>query len=400
MRSNGTLEDEIALQEAAEAGDVGAQLKYGKMLCGLADRVVIDGSAGEDDAHIVRYCDESTDGIEWLKKAAEAGNSEAAELLAGICDGSVHLPSMVEFYFNEAMRYIKGESCGRDLERAERLLLDSAEGGFVPAQRELAKLCLGLIDKEDSREPVYCADPMHWLKVAAEADDGEAQHLLACIECKGVFNHYPVGDSGFAEGLKWLKERADAGDSVSQCQYGCILIWADSPADMSGVEYLRRSYENGCAQAAFQLGDLYWETRYYWGDEFTPDKKEAIIWFEKAIERGNIPATDRMSRIIYLENRDDFKWDGGEQHSEDYDKLFKYTKIAADADCDFAKMRLAVLYAIGIGVAVDMDKAKSLILEDYCRHQGYCTAEKCLKMVDGEKMTVREALYECRNLID
>ena len=180
-----TIEEEVSIAEKAKPGDVDVQLQYGKMLCGLADRVVIDGSGGEDGAHVVRYCDESTDGIAWLQKVAASGNGEASGLLAGIRDGSIYLPSMVEFYFNKAMRYINEE---RDLERAERLLLDSAEAGFAPAQRELAKLGLGLINEE--YRLVYCADPMHWLKVAANTGDGETQYLLCVILCN---NTTPLG---------------------------------------------------------------------------------------------------------------------------------------------------------------------------------------------------------------
>lgn len=176
MENEMTIEEEVSIAEEAQSGNVDVQLQYGKMLCGLADRVVIDGSEGEDGAHVVRYCDESMDGIAWLQKAAWSGSGEAAELLAGIRAGSIHLPSMGEFYFNKAMRCINEE---RDLEHAERLLLDSAEAGFAPAQRELAKLGLGLINKE--YRLVYCADPMHWLKAAACASDGVALHLLGVI---------------------------------------------------------------------------------------------------------------------------------------------------------------------------------------------------------------------------
>lgn len=171
-----TIEEEVSIAEEAQSGAADVQLQYGKMLCGLADRVVIDGSEGDDGVHVVRYCDESTDGIAWLQKAAKSGSGEAAELLEGIRDGSIHLPSMVEFYFNKAMKCINED---RDLERAERLLLDSAEGGYAPAQRELAKLRLGLINKK--YRLVYCAEPMRWLRAAANAGDGEALYLLCGI---------------------------------------------------------------------------------------------------------------------------------------------------------------------------------------------------------------------------
>ena len=79
-----TIEEEVSIAEEAQSGNVDVQLQYGKMLCGLADRVVIDGSEGEDGVHVVRYCDESMDGLSWLQKAANAGDGEALYLLCGI----------------------------------------------------------------------------------------------------------------------------------------------------------------------------------------------------------------------------------------------------------------------------------------------------------------------------
>ena len=79
-----TIEEEVSIAEEAQSGAADVQLQYGKMLCGLSDRVVIDGSEGDDGAHVVRYCDESTAGIAWLQKAAKSGSGEATELLDGI----------------------------------------------------------------------------------------------------------------------------------------------------------------------------------------------------------------------------------------------------------------------------------------------------------------------------
>ena len=386
--------EEAAVAEAAENGNVEAQLQYGKMLCGLADRFV-------DDVHVVRYCDETIDGIAWLTMAAESGNLEANELLKGIRTGEIHLPTRGEYYYAEGMRYIKGDGVVKDLEHAEMMLLDAAESGCIAAQREVAKLCLGLVDTA-YEESLYGTDPKKWLEKAAGSGDGEAQHLLAVMECEGNLNEYPVDDEKFAAGLRWVRERADAGDAVAQCQFGRMLIFAWDFPDMTGLDYLKKSCQNGNAQAAFELGDLH-TIDADWGDpddpnHFEPDCEEGRRWYERAIELGSLGAADTLSDIIYLEERDDFDWDGGERHSEKLDKLFKYTKMAADGGCAYAKVRLAVLYAIGAGIAVDLDKALSLVMDTWISYP-HLAAGKCIKMVCEQNMTIREALYECRNSI-
>ena len=35
------IDEEVRIVESAMSGDVASQLQYGKMLCGLADRVVV-----------------------------------------------------------------------------------------------------------------------------------------------------------------------------------------------------------------------------------------------------------------------------------------------------------------------------------------------------------------------
>ena len=389
------IEEEIAIIEAAMAGDVTAQLQYGKMLCGLADRVVL----GVKGIEVVRYWDISNEGMSWLKSAAESGNTEAVELLRRIKSHEVPIVTEPEYLFKKAMRYISGDDVGKNLEKAAEMLLDAAEVDSKykrprsDVYRELAKLC----SQVTSKCYMFGEDPVHWLGRLAGAGDGETQHMLACVECEGIWNEYPFDDENYSEGFRWLKEQADAGVPELQWQYGNILLWAGSLADLAGLDYLRRSCESGCAAAAYWLG-MFYDHDADWGEGFHPDKREADKWFEKAIEFGSVEAADALSDIIYRQKRDDFKWDGEENHSEDFDKLFKYTKIAADAGYAYAKVRLAVLYAIGIGVAVDAEKALSLIREIYFSYPSYA-AEKCLKMVNEERMTVRKALYECRKLI-
>ncbi len=150
--------------------------------------------------------------------------------------------------------------------------------------------------------------------------------------------------------------------------------------------------------AALELAELNHYAMLDYGELFKPDPNKAVVWYERSARLRNADAVDALSDAIYRENRDVFDWDVGEQHSEVLDKLFEYTKKAADQGYPYAKVRLAVLYAIGIGVAVDPDKALSLVRET-CSSYPHTVAEQCLKMVKERNMTIRDALYECRNYI-
>ena len=202
--------EEVAILDAAERGDVEAQLRYGKILCGLDDRMVA-GFGMEKGIHVVRYWDGTDDGMIWLKKAAESGSVEAANILRGINSGDIHLISEPEYYYNEAMRCIYGEN-ERNLEKGEELLSSAADEGWSPAQRELAKLCMGLIDPRF--KSIYRYDFKKLLENASQKGDAEAQYRLAVLECEEVWQEYPFNDPEYAAGLRWVHDDADRSKPV------------------------------------------------------------------------------------------------------------------------------------------------------------------------------------------
>jgi TPR repeat protein len=138
------------------------------------------------------------------------------------------------------------------------------------------------------------------LRKLAEQGDGKAQHLLATMDLDEDWSYYPINDPNFAAGLEWVRKDADAGNPISQYQYGEILIWAcDIEKTMNkGLEYLKRSCENGYGKAGLELGLLYENSMgFVWDDVFQPDLKEAIKWYKKGAALGNIFAHDRLRRL-------------------------------------------------------------------------------------------------------
>ncbi|MDR5868732.1 tetratricopeptide repeat protein [Halomonas koreensis] len=96
--------------------------------------------AGDTDAmlalyHIYRLMDEGGEGVEWLEKAAEAGNPEAQTRLG------MNIRGGQGWYFLESRR----------LEAAEEWFRKAAEQGYVPAMSDLA----GVLEKQEKPEQAW-----------------------------------------------------------------------------------------------------------------------------------------------------------------------------------------------------------------------------------------------------
>lgn len=400
--------DESAVLEAAERGDAEAQLRYGKMLCGLKGRLVERGFGDDDGVHVVRYWDGTNDGVSWLKKAAKAGNAEARELVRGIEQGDIHLVSEREYCYTEAMRLILER---KDMEKGEELLADAADAGWPPAQRELAKLYLGITDPSyNSDNSDY--DPQELLEKAAKSGDGEAQHRLAMLQCEGDFSCYPYEDKAFKAGLDWVKRSAEEGDVVAQYQYAGICFDRSVENVQDAIAYWKSAYAKGstsvdpnerraAAMAALELADLNDLTEYERGDLFKPNPDEAKIWFEKAAELGNGVAADELGRMHYHAAFEAFlrisRQNGSDEDEALVKRIYEFTKTAAEAGFKNSQMRLAAMYADGMGVECDDGDARRWLL--YAEQSGNHLAHECIDMILKQGMSTKNAIEACRGRI-
>ena len=401
----GKVYDESAVLEAAENGDVEAQLRYGKMLCGLEDRLVERWFGDADGVHAVRYWDGTSDGVSWLKKAAAAGNAEAMGLIEKIKHGDILLVSEAEYCYTEAMRYIVEH---KDIEKGEELLADAADAGWPAAQRELAKLYLGITDPSYKSDKGECAREL--LEKASQSGDGEAQHRLAMIECEGDFSWYPYDDEAFKAGLDWLKRSAEEGDLISKYQYGWICFERSGARD--AIAYWERVYATGstsadprersaAAMAAFALADLNCFTESELGDSFKPTPDEAIKWFEKSVALGDGDAADRLGEMFYKGAFEAFQRISRQQGSDEDKALVKrtyeLTKMAAEAGIPTSQMRIAAMYSDGMGVEDSDMEARSWLLE--AEQSGSPLAHECLDMILKQGMSTKDAIEACRRRI-
>jgi prolyl 4-hydroxylase len=172
-----------SLKQAAEQGHPDAQLQMG-IAC-----LTGDGAPAQD---VVL-------GRQWLSRAAENGQRDAARFLG--------------------MIYLRGMDVEADFEQAERLLQMAAAAGDPEAARELAGFVGGA--RDEHFDP---ARAMALITTAAEGGSARAMaHLGFCLFTGSLADADPV------EGMQWYARAAAAGDGGAMLalaeafEAGCLL---------------------------------------------------------------------------------------------------------------------------------------------------------------------------------
>jgi hypothetical protein len=128
-------------------------------------------------------------------------------------------------------------------------------------------------------------------------------------------------------------------------------VWADFAAGEKA--FVERDFDtawkelyplaqNGDARAMEAVGCMYLD-----GYGVKQDNSQALIWFQKAVEKGNFDANNNLG----------FMYTQGIGVSVDNVKAFQCYLIAAKNDNYMAQATIAALYVAGIGVAADPGKA-------------------------------------------
>jgi TPR repeat protein len=200
------------LLAAAEAGDHGAQYSLGLRL--------YEGSGCAQDL---------AQALVWLRRSA-AGNVAEAQSWLGL------------ILFN-------GE-CGVSVDHnhAARLLKQSAEQGYAPAQYKFGS-CL----YNGTGTPRNPAKAVHVWRLAAEQGDAGAQDFLSTCYTTGEGT---VRDDAAA--VMWARRAADQGHASGMGNLGTLYcLGVGVPKDMRvGVSWLARSAEKGCEEAKLVLDKL------------------------------------------------------------------------------------------------------------------------------------------------
>lgn len=306
-------------RDAAEKGLRPAQLKWGLAL--------MEGRDVEQDI---------VGGETFLRRAALAGDPEAAVLVGDLCLGNGELPpnypEAARWYRRAAEAgdragaralgslYLVGAGVAQDDEEAARWLRASAEAGDQASQVDLANLVFERGGRAEDAGVV--AD---WFRQAAGAGDLTAAFNLGVCLAKGVGVEQNYGQAALwmrraAEGLAeaqymyglmladghgmasdltearaWFVKASDAGFPDAQVALAEMMVKGrGGPAEIpTALNLLEKAAAQGHSGAMFALGALY-----SGGHGLPADRETAQRWFRAAAELGHGQAQLMLGRYL------------------------------------------------------------------------------------------------------
>lgn len=321
---------------AAEGGVNNARAKYGFML--------LNGIGLKQN---------KVEGETWLRRAALAGDPEAAVQVANIyAQGDGDLPPA----FTEAAQWFRlaaeighkgaarslailhltGAGTPRDADEAAKWFRKAAEAGDTIAQSDLAELMRGGRTNPRFTE----AAPVHdWFEKAAEAGDAVAAYNFGVCLAEGV----NLGKDE-ARAAQWFRKAAETVADAAFA-YGVALEMGRGVEkdDMAAREWMTRAAESKLPQALLNLGRMHNA-----GIGGPRDDAAAHDCFMQAAEAGQVLAMFALG-VLY---------GGGHGIEADRTVSLGWYQKAAFAGHGGAALMLGKYLRLGIASPVDMDGAR------------------------------------------
>jgi TPR repeat protein len=333
---------------AAEQGHRSAQAKYGLAL--LLGR-------GTDK--------EPVNGESWLRRAALAGDAEAAALVGDLyARGGDLPPNYLEaaLWYRRAadaghrvaaralgLLYLTGAGVARDADEAAAWFRVAAERGDTVAQADLGNLALRGVNT--AREATQTPE---WFRAAAEQGDVTAAFNLAVCLLEGVGTaRDPV------QAARWLRGAAESLPNA-QFWYGRLLVDGNGvPQDpVQGRAWIEKAAANGLVQAQVLLGSMLVN-----GEGGAKDHVAAQVWFARAASSGHPGAMFALGALA----------GGGHDVPEDRELAQKWYRAAAEKGHSHARLMLGRYLARGLAGPADPAMARHWLT--LAREQGLSEAD-------------------------
>jgi TPR repeat protein len=204
--------------------------------------------------------------------------------------------------------------------------------------------------------PASLSSALRWLTLAAEANDVEAQILLASLALQGKYGSKNIDFFGTAStvidwhpnygvALHWAERAAGCGSAEAKAIIGYVLTYG--PAELRdcsrGERYYRSSAEAGCPQ-----GQLSWALSLLRRNTLDATC-EARKLLEKAATAKLIPAYYALGLIA----------ESGAAGTQDFTSAAAYYRVAAKLGHRSAQFRYGIALLTGRGVEVDTFNGES-----------------------------------------
>lgn len=255
------------LKAAAEAGQPRAQHEFGGYL--------LDKGA-------------YAEGFSWIRRAAEAGDARAINDVGALILGGYGVshrdPTLAQQYFLRAGAKgfpsgyrmaaeiaLSGGNGKVDVDAGRHWLRLAAEAGDIQAQSRLALLLTGW-----GRQSEDMAEPIMWLRRAAAAGHAQSADQLGLLTLAG----FGVPQD-LAAARQWFEQAAAAGWVPAKVRLAQLLLQSSAASDMArGRAVLAEAAGAGNAEARIQ----FFELNRVAGQ--VPDA-QAVAWLRSAAEEGH-----------------------------------------------------------------------------------------------------------------
>lgn len=372
-------------EKARELGHEKAQKAYDIVCAQIREDETAGNEQGETQRQEIRQRAQKT--FERMKDAAESGDMETQYELAQLYDEGLGVvgenkAEALRWYkcaasqghadaqYRCAMMYREGDGTRPDQEKAIEWCRRSALQDHVKAQTVLGIMYYG----GDRSVPENTARGVYWLEKAKDNGSREAEELWK--RC-------------FMEDAVRSTEKLVEGDAFEK-----DLLEEAVRKDKTALMYARRkAAERGSAAAQYWYGRMLST-----GEGTGKNEKDALYWYEKAAEQGDVRAMYECGKC----------WQGEDGASDsgikkDHKKAFFWYQKAAENGHGYAQRRLAQIYDQGNSMrlsGVEKNREKALHWYQKAGEQNVDGAKArydCL-MLD-ERPEVKTALLSRRILL-
>ncbi len=215
-----------------------------------------------------------------------------------------------------------------------------------------------------------------------------------CTEFLGICYHDGIHvDRDLTQAMKWFHCAAEQGNVAGQGFLASCYAYEEEVRDIpQAIRWYTAAAEQGNPAAQFTLGEyygkgndhivqnfqqaFYWHQlaaasyyprslhrmgyHYMWGLGVNRDWKEAVLFFKKAIVKGEEDKDRKIQGEAYCDMGACYK-QGGYGIAADSKRAFHYLTLSANLNNSSGQCSLADCYIEGIGVAPDPKKAEKLL---------------------------------------
>ena len=231
--------------------------------------------------------------------------------------------------YNLARLYERGLGSLQDLDKAEALLAEAAEGGDPFARITLARLV------EQRQASGWQARKEALLRQAADAGNPEAQYALGMLFY--LDDQVPVAEQAERSEaiMAWWQDAALQDHGPAQASLATVFRESNP---VQALHWLRRAADNGIVSAQLGLAQRLAE-----GKDLPQDHEAAVAWYRKVAEAAEQPVRPpRGWPDLYAYHHPRLR-------PEEWQAM------------QIARLELAELHLVGLGVAKDPARAAALL---------------------------------------